>query len=388
MNPEGKINKAIKAVFLLILLGFVSCYTVLSILRESRQQSEVENRTLAQWKEPTFQSMANGTWEESTEQFLKDQFVFREDMFKGYYLFLDLQGMAERNGHVLGRRSAVLQIINEGDTGAAKEYGTDQVELMVRLQSIADQYGGRVIYLNTPHHKEIFDDCFPAGYSRWGKIHEIRRDSIISKAKNAGICVVETYDLMMLHKDEYIYYYTDNHWTQKGAYYAYKELLSKIGEYEGKEMDFPDWEEMEVTVRKDRMVGSYLRKLGDSGIFMTDHMEYAIPLDMPDYVRYDDGKLTKRKLINTSVNSHGAYMAGNIGNTRVETNRANLPSVLYIGYSYTNDLEAMSVYNFDRMESIDIRYWDGDIKEYLLESKPDYIVIVRDDFTLSNMRME
>ena len=384
----GKAQKAIKTIFLAILLCSVSFCTVFSIIKESRKESETENRALAQWNNPTMQSLINGTWGAETEKYLKDQVVFRDMILKGYYLFLDLQGMIERNGYVLGNNSTILQVMDEKDFQEAKEFGTDKVEMMTRIQAVADLYGGRVIYLNVPYHREIFDDSFPAGYMKQKEYYDTKRNSIISKAKEAGICVVETYDLFMAHQDEYIYYYTDNHWTQKGAYYAYKELLSTIERLEGNGLAFPDWDEMTVTVRSDRMVGSYIKVLGDSGRISSDHMEYAIPTDMPDYIRFDNDVKTDRRLINTGINSYNAYMEGNIGNTKVITDRPNLPSILYIGCSYTNTLEAMSVYNFSRMESIDIRYWNGNLKEYLLESKPDYIVIVRDDITQDNPRLE
>jgi len=44
----------------------------------------------------------------------------------------------------------------------------------------------------------------------------------------------------------------------------------------------------------------------------------------------------------------------------------------------------MSVYNFNRVESIDPRHWDGSICQYVKESQPDYIVIVRDDIYEGN----
>ena len=31
------------------------------------------------------------------------------------------------------------------------------------------------------------------------------------------------------HKDEYIYYRTDHHWTSLGAYYAYQQLCGALG---------------------------------------------------------------------------------------------------------------------------------------------------------------
>ena len=41
--------------------------------------------------------------------------------------------------------------------------------------------------------------------------------------------VVKTYDALRAHRDEYIYFNTDHHWTQLGAYYAYVEFCKKKG---------------------------------------------------------------------------------------------------------------------------------------------------------------
>ncbi len=40
---------------------------------------------------------------------------------------------------------------------------------------------------------------------------------------------VNIYDTLLNHKDEYIYFRTDHHWTSLGAYYAYRELMSAKG---------------------------------------------------------------------------------------------------------------------------------------------------------------
>lgn len=40
---------------------------------------------------------------------------------------------------------------------------------------------------------------------------------------------VNVYDTLLNHKDEYIYFRTDHHWTAMGAYYAYRELMGAKG---------------------------------------------------------------------------------------------------------------------------------------------------------------
>ena len=45
--------------------------------------------------------------------------------------------------------------------------------------------------------------------------------------KNIGKCYI--YDLMRSHRDEYIYFRTDHHWTALGAYYAYTAFMAQLG---------------------------------------------------------------------------------------------------------------------------------------------------------------
>ncbi len=40
---------------------------------------------------------------------------------------------------------------------------------------------------------------------------------------------VDVRQTLTAHKDEYIYYRTDHHWTSTGAYYAYQQLCGTLG---------------------------------------------------------------------------------------------------------------------------------------------------------------
>ena len=67
--------------------------------------------------------------------------------------------------------------------------------------------------------------------------------------------VVETYDALRAHKDEYIYFNTDHHWTQLGAYYAYVEFCKKKGI---EPSDISTWEQHDYAP----FLGSFYQELG------------------------------------------------------------------------------------------------------------------------------
>jgi hypothetical protein len=54
---------------------------------------------------------------------------------------------------------------------------------------------------------------------------------------------VNTYDALVAHNDEYIYFRTDHHWTALGAYYAYEAICEELG-YEAAPLDsFEAWDQ-------------------------------------------------------------------------------------------------------------------------------------------------
>ena len=58
---------------------------------------------------------------------------------------------------------------------------------------------------------------------------------------NSGAAAVDTYGALMKHRDEYIYFRTDHHWTATGAYYSYQKLIAAAGKKAAKLTDFKEY---------------------------------------------------------------------------------------------------------------------------------------------------
>lgn len=372
--------------FFAVLIGSA----IISAAAEDQTFSRQELRHLAQFPAADWESLADGTWFLEFEAYCKDQFVQREQCMDSYYAFLDFMQVKERNGYVLGKNNQILNVrgsyTTPGDIAYASEYyGAEQIEAMRNIADSAKEYGGEVIYMNIPYRMEFYADMYPALYENGKELNDAMRESIIRKAKQAGIPVVETYQLLRSHEEEFIFFTTDHHWTIRGAYYGYLALLDCINELDPSlKLRFPDFSELNISARNERMVGSYLRTWGDGGTINNDYLEYAIPYDMPDYTRYESGDPSDLPLMDTSKNNYTTFMSGDFANTFIDTGREDLPSILFIGFSYTNPLEMMSVYNFGTVASLDPRLFTGSICEYIQENRPDYIVIVKDDIYEGN----
>lgn len=375
--------------FILLFFFVLAGSAVVSSCAEDQLYSLQEGRFLAQIPVPDSKTLWSGSWFSDFEAYCKDQFILREDCMKAYYAFLDLLQVRERNGYIRGKSNHILNIrasnITAADINSAKNAGAPQIEAMEKIASAAADHGGKVIYMNIPYKMEFFADMYPDFYESGKVLDDAKRESLIRRAKDAGFSVVETYSLLQDHRDEYIFFTTDHHWTVRGAYYGYQALLECINSLDpALNLRYPDFDALKLSVRQERMVGSYLRKWGDGGTIHDDYMEYAIPYDMPAYTRYESGELSQDPLLGTDVNGYSAFMYGDHANTFVDTHREELPSILYVGFSYTNPLEFMSVYNFGTVESLDPRHFTGSICDHIRQSRPDYIVIVKDDIYEGN----
>ncbi len=89
---------------------------------------------------------------------------------------------------------------------------------------------------------------------------------------DASVKTVDSYSRLSAHTDEYIYFRTDHHWTQLGAYYAYTAFCAQRG---FKAEPLSKFETGEV----DDFVGSMYT-------FMSDYPQSAILKENPDTVFY------------------------------------------------------------------------------------------------------
>ncbi len=89
-------------------------------------------------------------------------------------------------------------------------------------------------------------------------------------ALNSNIRKVRVIDAMREHKDEYLYFRTDHHWTALGAYYAYEQFCGSAG-FEPVPLD-----QMEKR-SKDQFLGTLYSQTQDSTLAKTpDVVDYYI----------------------------------------------------------------------------------------------------------------
>lgn len=214
--------KKYSAVITLALLGgILLILSVLDLLKQDGLYSAYENRLLAQKPKFDLKELLNGDYTEAYEEYITDQFVFRDN-----WIFLKtgmdvLLGKKEINGVYLAKDGTLIErhLTREID----RETEEKRLELLRTLLVWQDgrerenTAAGKFYVMLVPTADNIRTEQLPdyaEYYAQTPFLAEV--SSIIGKDS-----AIDVRDVLLAHKEEPIYYGTDHHWTTLGAYYGY-----------------------------------------------------------------------------------------------------------------------------------------------------------------------
>ena len=211
MNYNSK--RPVTAVF----LGFILLFFVSNLIIPDRDFSERENRYLQTKPRFSFSRLFSGDYTADFEDFCADQFPLRDQWITLNARYSQLCGRKESNGIYLCDGERLLQPF-ESTTPFALQ---SRVEV---INSFASQADVPVTLGLIPGAAEFYADLLPTGAPADSQQYFI--DAVYS---SAGLTCADIASSLRSHKDEYIFYRTDHHWTTLGAYYGYAALAEALG---------------------------------------------------------------------------------------------------------------------------------------------------------------
>ena len=166
---------------------------------------------------------------------------------------------------------------------------------------------------------------------------------------------------MMERANEYIYFRTDHHWTQLGAYYAYREFCDVSGNIP------PELNEFEMRTIKNHL-GSWSRvTAGTDGFDMLENSPDTIELYMPknayEGMSYSDMDMQesykKMQIMNTAFGSYAIFLEGDYPLEVYHTDIDNGKSICIIKESYGNAFSTWLINNYEYVYIADYRIFNG-----------------------------
>ena len=194
---------------------------------------------------------------------------------------------------------------------------------------------------------------------------------IISKL-GGGAVGVPIYEVLRSHRDEYIYFRTDHHWTATGAYYAYEQLMLAMGKTPAALDSFE-------TEQKVSFLGTFYYDTGKSAALGNN------PDTIVAYLPKGDAKMTftntKGKKVNwpiiSSTNKYWCFIGGDNPYTVIKNASITDGSAcVVIKESYGNAFVPFLVDHYQTVHVIDYRYYAPSLSEFVTENPVQDIIFV------------
>lgn len=194
---------------------------------------------------------------------------------------------------------------------------------------------------------------------------------------NENVHPVFIYDTLREHNDEYLYFRTDHHWTQLGAYYAYVEFCKAKGT---EPADVLHWEHM----RFEPFLGSFYDTLGLWEMEANpDYVDAYIPTSTNELTFWDeDGNQVDWHVITdvtdwATSSKYAAFIGGDKPLTIIENpTMEEGPVALVIKESYGCAFVPCLVDDYKTVYVFDCRYSDYNIPQFVREHGVDDVIFI------------
>ena len=186
---------------------------------------------------------------------------------------------------------------------------------------------------------------------------------------------VNIYDAMRAHRDEYIYFRTDHHWTELGAYYAYVEFCKAKGV-----------EPSDIFARKkmrfEPFLGTFYSEVGNDAMEANpDYVDAWVPNSTNDMVVWDtDGNQLDVNVITdvsewSIYSQYACFISGDRPLTRIDNpDKTDGSQCLVIKDSYGCAFVPLLVDDYQTTWVIDFRYSDRSVPDFVREQGIDDVI--------------
>ena len=344
--------------FAVMFIFFITLIIGANIITEDKTFSETENRALASKPKFSIERLLEGRFTSKFEDYVVDQFIGR-DFFTNIKMNVDkLLGKKESNGVYLGKNGYLIEKFTQHNEEKVRE-NLQAINNFGKKYSNVNQY-----MLISPTAVSILNDKLPLSAP---VINQQNYLASYKKQLNDSINFIDTYETLVNHKDEYIFYKTDHHWTSLGAYYSYKEL-AKTMKLEEKSEDY-----YTKQIVSNNFFGALSSKSGYK-VKNGDKVSIYLPPKDTEYivVNYVDSQEKTATLYSSHAlekkDNYEVFLKGNHPLIKIRTNAQNTKTLLIFKDSYANSFIPFLIKDFSKIIVVDPRYYYEDIDK-LMESE-------------------
>ncbi len=353
----GELTAVIFVVFVLvIILG--------NAFTKDKTYSESENRMLASRPTATFSNVVSGDFAQEVEDYVSDQFVLR-DAWISLNVHMNLAlGIRESNGVYIGKKNYLFEIAETPNQAAIDD----------NLAAIA-AFGSNHSKLNTvmtlvPNSIYILNQLLPDNAPVRDQSADI---AYAEDAVGDEVDFINLVETMEEHKEEYIYYKSDHHWTTLGAKYAFEALCEPLG------IEDPDTDYKVYPVTHD-FSGTLASTSGYTS--SKDTIDIYVPenTDTQYVVNYVDDDTKSASLYNSGAldtkDKYEVFLGGNYARVDITSSADTGKNLLLFKDSYANCLIPFLTPYYENIIVLDARYSTDNVKSVIKDNAITDVLIL------------
>lgn len=346
-------NKVISSVFCLLLaLGVLS-----GLLLPDKYYSESEKRTLSQKNSISIADFPSGKMGTEIEKYLTDQFPLRDDWITFKTLVERVCGKTEISGVYFGNDGYLIDRFNSYDQ---KQYKTN----LEALKRLSEKISVPMKVMLIPTAAQILSNKLPA-YAP-----NLDQKALLDDAQSLGLSTVDVFDILSQHKDEYIYYKTDHHFTSLGAYYCYCIWMQS----QGKEAEpISAWQSQTLC---DNFRGTTYNKVNypfspyDTITAYYKTLQHIVDYNNGNYVT---NSIYERKYL-SGKDQYATFLNSNQSTTVVRGDGEG--KLLILKDSYANCFAQFVIDDYAETHLIDLRFFKDSVSEYITENGITQVLVL------------
>lgn len=373
---------------IIVFAAVIAAACVLLLLPADETSAVKENRVLATMPPLDGETAFSGKFAEGVEEYLSDNVGFRS-VFTGFNEWLNsVKGADLSEGKIVYANSQSVNGLSEGSNllvtdDSVYEIFTDndtEREYTDALNHYARKLGKDInIYSMLVPTRLEFGEPF------YANLQDSQKEAIdgIYAGLDGRIKTVDAYKRLEEHKDEYIYFRTDHHWTPLGAYYGYLAFCEAAGQ---RPVSADSFDKHEI---KDFLGYLYnfaqepkLEKYPDTIEWYDTNKNSTISASMRGFDKNNNIEPYEGALFDKRKSNYGFFLGIDHPFVLLE-NSANPTgkTLLILKDSYANCFAPWIVNNYKRVVMIDPRTYKANLSGVLREFEPDDVLTLNYIFT-------
>ncbi len=337
--------------FNFIIISLFGLLVIFNLFRPKGDYSSLENRYLQDFPNFSFKALSNGTFMEQFESFANDQLLGRDFLVKRRAKTEILLGKKENNGVYFAEDGYLI----EQPPVLEQEIVLENLNAVKTLHSLGRF---RITLSVVPPAYEILREKLPDHV--YSPVILNLNQAIRKELKDTGVQIADPSSVLWNHRNEYIYYKTDHHQTSLGSRLSYESLAQFLG-YEPLE---------DVAFHPVDVSHSFLGTTYSKGLVSVKpdtitayETKPSATVSFPEKQEQFDSVYFKNHL--EEKDQYAFFLDGNHGLAVVKGPNQNGRHLAIFKDSYAHSLAPFLANHFETIHFIDLRYFQGDILEYL-----------------------